>query len=133
MKASIYIFFLVLMGMGVNSFGQDQKRKQSVLSELQRQKQQQQNYYRKTLQVDSVKAKEVSAVQDAYKSALKVVIADTSLNEAARRVRIGELMEIKNRKLRSMLSPAQQEKIIPTTERMPSKAVRPAEVNQTRP
>lgn len=126
MKKRTYntLFILLLAGMTFNSYGQEQKlQKPGVSMELQRQKQER-NFYRKTLQVDSVKATQVSQVQATYKTALKTVIADTSLNEAAKRARISTLMETKNQQLRNLLSPAQQQKIIPTTERIPSKAAK---------
>lgn len=124
MKTGIYLYVLltmIIIGIRVNSYGQEIKKDNpAVAAEQQRQKQER-NFYRKTLQVDSLKANQVSQVQDAYKAGLKAIIADTSLNEAARRAKINALMEAKNQKLRGLLSPAQQEKIIPTTERMPAK------------
>lgn len=125
MKQPLYhsILLLILAGMSFNSYGQSPSTtKQVTLTDSQRERQER-NFYRKTLQVDSVKAMQVSQVQSTYKLALYALNADTSLNEAARRVRIKALMEIKNQKLRNLLSPAQQEKIIPSTERMPSKPI----------
>lgn len=128
MKTSIYLYILSIMtiiGISNNSYGQEiNKGKPVVAAEQQRQKQER-NFYRKTLQVDSLKANQVSQIQDAYKAGLKAIIADTSLNETAKRARISALMETKNRQLRSMLSPAQQEKIIPSTERTSSKFAKP--------
>lgn len=116
--------FLMLTGMVFNSYGQEQKnQKQDASIAAQRQKQER-NYYRKSLGVDSVKAAQVAQVQNSYKAALNLIVADTSLNEAARRAKIGALMEVKNQKLKGLLSPAQQEKIIPTTERMPAKPIK---------
>ncbi|TCC97850.1 hypothetical protein [Pedobacter hiemivivus] len=115
--------FLILTGMVFNSYGQEQKsQKQDASIAVQRQKQER-NYYRKSLGVDSLKAVQVAQVQNAYKAALNIIVADTSLNEAAKRTRISALMEVKNQKLRGLLSPAQQEKIIPTTERVPAKPI----------
>lgn len=117
MKAILYLSFLLFAGSSFKSYGQQAAiQKQAVSPELQRQKQES-NHYRKTLQLDSAQAKEVAKIQASYKSALKMVIADTSLNDAAKRARIMTLMEAKNQQLRTMLSPAQQEKIIPSTER----------------
>lgn len=125
MKHMYAYFLLVLTSFAFNTHGQEPRSStQGTSVELQRQKLER-NYYRKNLGIDSVKALQVSQVQNTYKSALKAVVADTSLNELAKRARIGELMEIKNRKLRSMLSPAQQEKIIPSTERMPAQTKKP--------
>lgn len=117
MKKITHVIFLLLAGLAFNSYGQKiDSQKQRQPTEVQKQKLQR-NFYRKTLQVDSVKAEQVSRVQDSYKVALKLVIADTSLNEAAKRVKIKALMDNKNQQLRRMLTPAQQEKIIPSTER----------------
>lgn len=74
-------------------------------------------FIRKTLAVDSVKARAVALIQDNYKAGMKQVVADTSLSEESRRLRISELMAEKNRKLGQILSPAQLAKIVPTTER----------------
>ncbi|TKC60160.1 hypothetical protein FBD94_14695 [Pedobacter hiemivivus] len=124
MKLLFYFSFLILTGMVFNSYGQEQKYPKQDVSITAQRKKQERNYYRKSLGVDSVKAAQVSQVQNAYKAALNIIVADTSLNEAARRTRISALMEVKNQKLRGLLSPAQQEKIIPGTERLPAKAIK---------
>jgi len=82
-----------------------------------RQARQQHAFYRKTLQVDSIKAQKVSQIQDSYKAGINRLMADTSLNEAAKRIKIKALMDSKNQQLRLLLSPAQQATIIPVTER----------------
>lgn len=126
MKQQIYFTFLVFMltGMAFGSYGQAQKtQKPGNSTEVQQQKLQQ-NFYRRTLQVDSAKAEQVSKVQDSYKASMKVVEADTTLNETSRRAKIRMLMEQKNQQLRQLLSPAQQRKIIPTTELEPAKAAK---------
>lgn len=74
-------------------------------------------FYRQSLQLDTSGANSVARIQNIYKTALYAVIADTSMNEAAKRLRIAALMDDKNRKLRQFLTPAQQEKVIPGTER----------------
>ncbi|MBE9599469.1 hypothetical protein [Pedobacter sp. MC2016-24] len=110
-------FSLLLFGITVmytSSFAQQKPTEQL------RQKQQQRNFYRKTLQVDSAKAEQVAQVQDNYKQALKAIIADTSLNETARRARIEAAIAGKNQRLKQLLNPAQQARIIPTTELTPS-------------
>lgn len=122
MKVSVCFTFLIMGGMAFNSSAQEPKQ-QNVGVRSEAQLKQERNFYRKTLQIDSVKAIQVSQIQGAYKTALKALSTDTSLNEAAMRTRIKELMDIKNRKLKSFLSPAQQEKIIPSTERMSAPAV----------
>ena len=105
---------LVMAGFTINSYGQQQQDERTK-------ERQQHNYYRNTLQVDSVKADQVMQVQNNYKRELNTVMADSSLNEQAKRVKIDALIKGKNRQLRKLLSPAQQEKIIPTTEREQSK------------
>jgi hypothetical protein len=82
-----------------------------------RQARQQHTFYRKALQVDSAKAQRVSQIQDSYKAGMNRLMADTGLNEAGRRAKVKVLMDAKNQQLRLILSPAQQAKIIPTTER----------------
>jgi len=114
---SFQYFLLLLSGITVmclNSYGQVKP------AQVQLQKLQQRNFYRKTLQVDSAKAEQVAQVQDNYKQALKAIIADTSLNETARRARIEVAIAGKNQRLKQLLNPAQQARIIPTTELSPS-------------
>jgi len=74
------------------------------------------NYYRRSLNIDSAKADQVVKIYDYYKAGMKALEGQNfSLEE--RRVRVESLMEEKNEKLRAMLTPAQQEKIIPPNER----------------
>lgn len=116
MMRTLQYFSLLLFGivtMCTNGYAQQKPSNQ------QKQKQEQRNFYRKTLQVDSVKADQVSQVQDNYKQEMKAIVADTSLNETARRARIQAVIEGKNQRLKQLLNPAQQEKIIPATERQP--------------
>lgn len=105
------LLFLAITVFTMNSYGQQAENT----------KRKQHSFYRRTLQVDSAKAAHVTTIQDQYKAGLKTVIADTSLNEAAKRLKIEALINAKNQQLRLLLSPAQQEKIIPTTERRPIK------------
>lgn len=95
--------------------GQEKETKKKPLVDPKRDTQVQ--FYRHSLGVDSVKAGQVSRIQSEYKSGLSVLMKDTSLTDQGRRAKVMELMEAKNIKLRKILSPAQQEKIIPTTER----------------
>lgn len=118
MKQIKYFSFLLLTVLAVHSSAQEQK-KQIPGNSGETKQREQLNFYRKTLQIDSVKAEQVSQVQDNYKQTLKAIIADTSLNEMARRVRIQAAIDGKNLHLKQLLSPAQQDKIIPTTERQP--------------
>lgn len=122
MKSAIYLkgLFLLLTCFTLNSYGQQtEPAKSKEQTELQKQRMQQ-NFYRRTLQVDSVKASQVAKIQASYKEALNAIVADTTLNDTARRVRIKAIMGLKNRQLEQLLTPAQQAKIIPTTERQPA-------------
>jgi hypothetical protein len=113
MKLNLYIgTLLVITCFSLNSYGQQKEG----------QKQQQRNFYRKTLQVDSVKAEQIAEAQDTYKESLKAVMTDTTLNEGAKRQKIKILMENKNQKLKRLLNVEQQQKLIPTTERTVPKA-----------
>ena len=119
MKLRLLLRFIILTTLtisilSVKGFGQQRPDSLKL-----RQARQQNSYYRKALQVDSVKALQVARIQDSYKFGLNQVLVDTSLNEAAKRIRIKTLMDAKNQQLRLLLSPAQQAKIIPTTERVP--------------
>lgn len=115
----MYFLCMVLIGClcSIQSYSQDNKIKQQKENR---------NYYRKALQVDSVKAEKVSQIQAIYKAGINQLMADTSLNDAVKRVRIKSLMDAKNQQLRLLLSPTQQAKIIPTTER---EQVSPAKTN----
>lgn len=119
MKLSIYFGALLLMiaGLSINSYGQEPLKSQG--KEMQRQKLEQRNVYRQTLQIDSLKADQIWEAQNTYKETLKTVMADTTLNDGAKRSRIKLLMEVKNEKLRKLLNDSQQRKLIPTTERAP--------------
>src|SRR5690606_35541969 len=72
-------------------------------------------FYRKTLSLDSGKAAQVAGIQDAYKAAMQVILQDTSLSQQGRRAQMGALVNERNRKLREILNPAQQQKMIPDT------------------
>lgn len=114
MKLSLYIGTLLVMIIcfSLTSYGQ----------QIEGQKQQQRNFYRKSLQVDSVKADQIAEAQNIYKESLKAVMADTTLNDGAKRQKIKTLMENKNQKLRRLLNVEQQRKLIPTTESTVPKA-----------
>lgn len=81
------------------------------------------DHYRRTLGIDSVKAEQVLKVQTEYKAAMGGVVADTSLNDLGKRAAIDRLIGLKNAQLERLLTPLQQSKVIPTTERTP-RAVR---------
>lgn len=121
MKLSIYTFALLLMMTGLTITTSAQETAKKPLTEAQKQRLQQRSFYRRSLQVDSAKADQVAQVQDTYKANLKAVMADTSLSVEGRRAKIKALIDGKNQQLKGLLTPAQQEKMIPTTERIPSK------------
>jgi len=81
-------------------------------------------FFQARLQIDSARAAQVSQIQENYKSGVYLVVADTSLSEAVRRARINAIMEVKNQKLRQILSQAQQEKIIPSSERVVNSSIK---------
>ncbi|PWG78022.1 hypothetical protein [Pararcticibacter amylolyticus] len=92
--------------------------RQRVLS-VSDQKLSQFNHYRRTLKGDSAKAEQVNKVQSEYKESMKALETDKSLSQEARIARIKTLIAERNRMLESFLSPEQQAKIIPSTERGP--------------
>lgn len=108
------LLILILTCFAFSSFGQQRPELQN--------KKNQNLFYRRSLQVDSAKAAEVVKIQDEYKAALKAIVADSAQSMPVKRERIKVLIEGKNQKLKLLLTPAQQEKMIPTTERIPSKA-----------
>lgn len=75
------------------------------------------NFYRRSLKVDSAKAEAVSAIQTEYKTSMNALLANKGLNEESRRVQLKSLQIERNRKLRRILNPEQQQKVIPSTER----------------
>lgn len=111
------IFFTILMFAMLLFSSKGSAQQNQALSV----KMQQRNFYRKTLQVDSLKADLVANIQDAYKAALNLLMADTTLTPVVRSNRIQSLMDIKNQQFRKLLNPAQQEKIIPASERVVKK------------
>lgn len=104
-----------------------QLEKQVTLSPKE-QKNKQLNYYRRSLQVDSLKADQVFKIQADYKAGMKTLEADQSMNLENRRARIKELMEEKNSKLEKILDVGQQAKIIPPGESRRSKGT--TKINQ---
>ena len=84
-------------------------------------KQKQINFFSRVLTVSQDTAKQVTTIMGTYKESVKKVIADASLTEEVKRVKIDGLIEEKNKKLELLLSPAQQAKIIPSTERKENK------------
>ena len=78
-------------------------------------------FYSKMLTTNPDTAKLVATIMDTYKESAKKVIADVTLSEEAKRIKFDGIVEEKNKKLALILSPAQQEKIIPSTERIKNK------------
>ena len=115
MKKSLYFTILVCLLSWGFSLG---LKAQEVVARKQRQELR--SFYGKTLQVDSVKAGKVADIQVNYKAGVRALVADTSLTPALRDARIEVLKESKNQQLRKLLTPVQQEKVIPGTERYPA-------------
>ena len=110
MKTSIFILlFTSFFALSGKSFAQTAKEVD--------QKREQRNYFRRTLQLDSVKAEQVVQIQADYKKGLAIIVADSGLTDAGRRAKIDFLINEKNRKLKGMLNIQQQQKAIPTSER----------------
>ena len=80
-------------------------------------KQKQIKFYSRVLSASQDTARQVATIMDTYKEGVKKVVADITLTEEVRRVKIDGLIAEKNKKLALLLSPSQQAKIIPTTER----------------
>lgn len=76
----------------------------------------QRDHFRRELGIDSVKAEQILKIQTEYKTGMKALEADTSLGEAGRNSKKNLLVTEKNRKLKLLLSPGQQRKLIPTSE-----------------
>jgi hypothetical protein len=106
-----YIFLISLFLIAALSFSNSYAQQQDSL------KQKQINFLSKTLTTSRDTATLVINIMSAYKENVKKVIADPTLKEDARRAKIDELIADKNKKLALVLNPAQQAKIIPTTER----------------
>jgi uncharacterized protein with von Willebrand factor type A (vWA) domain len=69
------------------------------------------------LNVDSVKAAQIAAVQENYKASLKQLMSTDGLTEDQRHRGVDSLARIKNSAFLTLLTPEQQAKIIPGTER----------------
>lgn len=76
---------------------------------------------RQQLNVDSAKADQIDAIQAAYKTSLGRVFS-SGLSEDRKRRAMDSLARVKNTKLANILTPEQQMKFIPTTER---KSIKP--------
>lgn len=80
--------------------------------------QEQISYYKKVLNIDTLKALNISRIQGDYKAAIQKLILEQGLSDKERADRAEALMADKNRQLKKLLSIEQQEKIIPTSERI---------------
>lgn len=79
------------------------------------------NYLSKTLSISQSKAKSVVAILDEYKENAKKVISDNSQSEDARKLKLNQLIDVKNSSLEKILTEEQLKKIIPTSERRNNK------------
>jgi hypothetical protein len=79
-------------------------------------KQLQRDHFRRELGIDSVKAEQVLKIQTEYKNGMRALEADTSLGDAGKQAKKSLLVTEKNRKLKLLLNPGQQRKLIPTSE-----------------
>ncbi|PWG81611.1 hypothetical protein [Pararcticibacter amylolyticus] len=116
-------YFLTPQTLQAQSRPDSIRARQRVLN-VSDQKRGQFNHYRRTLKVDSAKAEQVNKVQSEYKESMKALEEEKGISQEARIARIKALIAERNRKLESFLSPEQQEKIIPPTERETGKEVK---------
>jgi hypothetical protein len=106
-----YIFLISLLIASTLSVSNSYAQQQDSL------KQKQVKYFSRILTVSQDTAKQVTTIMYTYKEGVKKVVADAALIEEVKRAKIDSLIEEKNKKLELLLTPAQQAKIIPTTER----------------
>ncbi|KHJ39513.1 hypothetical protein PBAC_00200 [Pedobacter glucosidilyticus] len=71
----------------------------------------------KELAIPQEKAEKVTQIMDAYKSQAKAVLANTALSKQQISRQMAALIAEKNQKLGQILTEAQMDKIVPTTER----------------
>ncbi|KHJ39506.1 hypothetical protein PBAC_00130 [Pedobacter glucosidilyticus] len=71
----------------------------------------------KELVISQEKAEKITQIMDTYKSQAKVVLANTALSKQQINRQIATLIAEKNQKLGLILTEAQMDKIVPTTER----------------
>lgn len=74
-------------------------------------------YMSRRLKIDTLAAGQVVSIQEAYKTAVRKVIANGSLSDDQKRAEIISLADEKNKKLRKFLTAEQLLDIVPTTER----------------
>jgi hypothetical protein len=109
----ISLFFVSILSIN-NSYAQKQKQDNLNQKKI--------KFNSKVLTVGQDTAKQIAAIMYTYKESVKKVIADATLSEETRRAQIDVLIEEKNKKFERLLTPAQLEKIIPTTERKKTKS-----------
>lgn len=111
---------VIAQNIRTDSLARERRARQLKLSP-QEQKNQQRNYYKVSLKVDSLKAERIMKVQSNYKTSMKALEADQSMSKENRSARIKALMEEKNSKLEELLDASQQAKVIPPGEPRRSK------------
>lgn len=107
----ISLFLLALLFVSIFSFSR------SFAQQQDNQRQKQIMYYSKILTTNQDTSMRVIIILSTYNESLIKVVGDNKFSEEAKRTKIEGLIEEKNKQLGLLLSPAQQEKIIPITER----------------
>jgi len=79
-------------------------------------------FIRQRLNIDSVKAEQIAVIQDTYKASMKQLMSNGGLTENQKRHAMDSLVNRKNNSLSALLTPEQQAKFIPSTERAKSNA-----------
>jgi hypothetical protein len=74
-------------------------------------------FYSRQLKLDTARSAQVARIMEDYKTAAKQLTARTDVTDLQKRSMGEQLIADKNRKLAPLLSPDQQAKMIPTTER----------------
>lgn len=77
-------------------------------------------YYQRLSGINEAKSIKVAEIQMEYKAGLYAVMKDKSLNETARQEKYQALKATKNRRLETILTPVEQQKVIPSNERAKS-------------
>ena len=75
------------------------------------------NYLSKTLSVSQSKAQQVVSILDQYKQEAKAAVNNKSLKDDERKVKLDQLIDEKNSKLKKILTEQQLQKIVPSTEK----------------
>ncbi|PWG81602.1 hypothetical protein [Pararcticibacter amylolyticus] len=105
----IVLFVLILTGKEVSAQKADSVKKEMV------------SYYSRTLSLSEDQARQVAEVHGNYKKAVNAVLSEPGLSEEQKRVKIDILIEEKNKKLSSLLTTEQMNKVVPSTELRKSK------------